>query len=240
MKKNLIDLHTHSVLSRHAYSSLTENIEYASSIGLKVYGISEHQPDSANVGAHKFAFKNCFRICPKKYNDTNILVGIELNILDGGFDLAGVDVSSLSYCIASIHGYVYSPKTHSFDDNTKNYIMACETPFVTFIGHLDYPIFPCDYEKVIKAAKKNNKLIELNNSSLNPNGSRVGAKEIDYTILDLCKKYNVPIILGSDAHIKYQIGNVDYCYQLLDEIKFPDELIANNNEELFYSYFRCR
>ena len=240
MKKNLIDLHTHSVLSKHAYSSLTENIEYASSIGLKYYGISEHQPDDEGVGAHKFAFGNCMRIAPKVYNDTKILVGIELNILDGGFDLNGVNPNNLSYVIASMHNYVYSSKSHNETDNTINYMHALEIPYVTFIGHLDYPTFRCDYEKVVKAAKENNKLIELNNASLDPNGSRVGAKEIDYVILDYCKKYKVPIILGSDAHIKYQIGNVDNCLNLLDEINFPDELVVNFNEDLFHQHFKDR
>lgn len=237
--KNLIDLHTHSVLSRHAYSSLTENIEYASSIGLEVYGISEHQPDDKNVGAHKYAFINCARITPKQYKNTKVLVGIELNILDGKFDLYNINVNKLSYCIASIHNYAY-PNGLNEDDNTRNYIMACETPYVTFIGHLDYPSFPCDYERVIKAAKQNNKLIELNNASLDPNGSRIGAKENDYLILKLCKEYNVPIIMNSDAHVKYQIGNVDNCIDLINEINFPNELIVNYNKDLFNKYFKFR
>lgn len=237
MKKNLIDLHTHSVLSRHAYSSLTENIEYANSIGLKVYGISEHQPDEKNVGAHKYAFKNCKRLVPKDFNGTKVLVGIELNIRDEGFIIDHVDVDYLDYCIASMHGYVYSPDAHTFDENTKNYIRACETPFVKIIGHLDYPVFPCDYEKVVKAAKDNDKIIELNDASLDPNGSRVGAKENDYKILEYCKKYQVPILMGSDAHIKYCVGNVDRCISLLEEINFPEELIVNYNEELFNHYF---
>ena len=42
MKKSLIDLHTHSVLSRHAYSSLTENIDVAVNDDMLFYGISEH------------------------------------------------------------------------------------------------------------------------------------------------------------------------------------------------------
>ena len=237
MKKNLIDLHTHSVLSRHAYSSLTENIEYASSIGLKYYGISEHQPDDKNVGAHKYAFKNCKRIAPKEYNGTKVLVGIELNITDNGIDPCGVEVEYLDYCIASMHGYVYSPKTHTVDDNTNNYIKACKTPCVTIIGHLDYPAFPCNYEKVIKAAKENDKIIELNDASLDPNGSRVGAREIDKEILKYCQLYKVPILMGSDSHIKYTIGNVERCLTLLQELNFPEELIVNYNEDLFNHYF---
>lgn len=240
MKKNFIDLHTHSVLSGHAYSSVTENLEYASSIGLKVYGISEHQPDKVGVGAHKFVFNGLMRILPKEFNNTKVLVGIELNILDNGFDLDGIHPENLSYAIASMHGYVYPRETHTLDDNTRNYIRACETDFVTFLGHLDYPSYPCDYEKVVMACKKNDKLIELNNASLDPNGSRVGAREIDKTILEYCKKYSVPIILNSDAHIKYQIGNVDTAIELLDEIKFPEELVVNFNDDLFNHYFKYR
>ena len=240
MKKNYIDLHSHSVLSKHAYSSLTENIEYASKIGLKVYGISEHQPDSAGVGAHKYAFRNCLRIAPKEYEGTKVLVGVELNILDNGFDVNGFNPNELSYCIASMHGYAYDDAIHNFYDNTKNYINACETPFVTIIGHMDYPSFPCDYEKVIKAAKENDKIIELNNASLDPNGSRKGAKKLDYEILKYCAEYKVPILMGSDAHIKYEIGNVDRCIDLLQEIDFPEELVINYNDELFNHYFRFR
>lgn len=240
MKINKIDLHSHSVLSRHAYSSLTENIEYASSIGLEVYGISEHQPDETNTGAHKYAFNNCIRIAPKEYNGTKILVGIELNILDGDFMTYGIKIDELSYAIASMHGYVYSITNHTYDDNTKNYIKACNTPYITFIGHLDYPAFPCDYEKIIKEACKNNKLIELNNSSLKPDGSRAGAKKIDYEILKYCMQYNCPIILGSDAHIKYEIGDVSLCNDLLEEVNFPDELVVNYNKDLFNKYFKYR
>ena len=239
MKKNLIDLHTHSVLSRHAYSSLTENIEYASSIGLEVYGISEHQPDKDNVGAHKFAFNNCFRLAPKEFNGTKVLVGIELNILDNGFDLFGLKPERLSYSIASMHNYAYS-YDHTFEQNTQNYIMACETLYVTILGHIDFPKFPCDYEKVLKAAKENDKIIELNNASLCPNGSRTGCKENDVEILKICKELNIPVLMGSDAHIKYEIGNVDSCIELLEEINFPEELVVNYNPQLFNKYFKFR
>lgn len=236
MKTDLIDIHTHSVLSGHAYSSLTENIEYAVKNGLKYYGISEHQPDDVGVGAHKFAFANCKRITPHKMGNTNILFGIELNILDNEIDYKGVKIEKLDFAIASMHDYVYSSK-HTVDENTKNYLMAINNPYVKIIGHMDNPKFPCDYKTVILEAKRNGVLIELNNTSLQPNGSRAGAKEIDKEILELCKKYNVEILLGSDAHIKYDVGNHNNCIGLLEEINFPDELVVNYNEDLIHKYF---
>ncbi|MBQ6493821.1 MAG: hypothetical protein IJI92_08185 [Erysipelotrichaceae bacterium] len=238
MRKAYIDLHTHSVLSRHAYSSLTENIEYAAQNDLLIYGISEHQPDDVNVGAHKYAFGNCARIAPKKFKDTRVLVGIELNILDGHFDTFGINMQKLAYGIASMHAYAYSPKDHDYKDNTDNYLMALNTDYVNILGHIDYPAFPFDHEKIVKEAKRCGKLIELNNASLDPDGSRKGARQIDEDILRLCMKYECPILLSSDAHIKYEIGNFDNCYDLLDELGFPEDLIINYDPDRLHDYVR--
>ena len=43
--KALIDLHTHTLVSGHAYSTIKENVEAARLAGLKYIGLSEHAPD---------------------------------------------------------------------------------------------------------------------------------------------------------------------------------------------------
>ena len=234
--KNLVDLHTHSDLCNHGFSSVTENIEYASSLGLQIYGISEHQPDKKGIGASNIVFHNGPRIIPDYYNGMRVLKGIELNILDdGSFDVSRFKVENLDYCIASIHGYVYD-HNHTVKENTENYLRAIYTPYINILGHIDQPGFICDYEVVVKEAMKNNVLIELNEASLDPVGSRCGAREKDVEILGYCKKYNCPIILSSDAHIKYDIGKHDYSYELLKEMDFPDELIVNYDLDMLKKY----
>ena len=52
-------------------------------------------------------------------------------------------------------------------------------------------------------------------------------------ILRLCKKYEVPTILGSDAHISFQIADYERLYPLLAETDFPDELIMRSNSVRF-------
>lgn len=234
--KNLIDIHTHSVLSLHAFSSLTENIEQAHKIGLKVYGISEHQYDNVGVGAHFYASNNT-RVFPDYYEGMRVLKGIELNILDGHFDADKIRIEELDYCIASMHGYVYSSK-HTSKENTDNYIMACNTDYIKIIGHMDSSVYPCDYEAVILEAIKNNKLIELNNASLDPRGCRPGARENDKKILSLCAKHNCPIVVNSDAHIKYDVGNMESAFALLEEVNFPDELVVNYDLDLLNKYIK--
>jgi len=44
MMKPLIDAHTHTVASGHAYSSLQEMAKAAADKGLQVLGITEHGP----------------------------------------------------------------------------------------------------------------------------------------------------------------------------------------------------
>ena len=42
--KNLLDLHTHTISSGHAYSTLAENVTASKAAGLKYYGIADHAP----------------------------------------------------------------------------------------------------------------------------------------------------------------------------------------------------
>lgn len=57
--------------------------------------------------------------------------------------------------------------------------------------------------------------------------ARNGKRDNNLEILRLCKKYDVPTILGSDAHISFQIADYDRLFPLLAETDFPDELIMN-------------
>ena len=62
------------------------------------------------------------------------------------------------------------------------------------------------------------------------------AKENNLKILTLCKKYEVPVILGSDAHISFDIANYDYAIPLLEEAEFPETLVVNDKPEMFFQY----
>ena len=74
-------------------------------------------------------------------------------------------------------------------------------------------------------------LIELNNASLSPKSFRKNAKEADKEILRLCEKYEVPVVVSSDAHVEEDILNFEYADALLCEVNFPLELIVNTSAE---------
>ncbi|MDO4500165.1 MAG: PHP domain-containing protein [Erysipelotrichaceae bacterium] len=233
--KNLVDLHTHTIFSNHAYSSLTENISEAYDVGLLYYGHTDHQPDNVGVGAHRHVFVN-FKEVPKQIGNMRILNGIELNIGEDFAESVKQYTAKLDYAVASIHGYVHGFK-HSKEENTNFYLEAINTPIVKILGHIDDGQHPCDYYTVIKACKENKVFVEINNSGLVPDSFRMNARENLKEILRICKELKCPVIMNSDAHIRYNVGRVDLALEVLKENDFPMELVANYNIDLFKDYF---
>ena len=232
-----IDTHTHTLMSGHAYHTLNEMIDYAKMKNVHTLCITEHGP-SIPGSCHEFYFSN-YRVLKEneEFNNLglNVLLGVELNILDekGNLDLNLKDesiISQLDIIIASIHNCTFEGLDELYKTQ-KGIIKTIENPNVHIIGHPDDRDF--DYDEIVLAAKQYGKILELNNSSNNPNGFRKGAKERDLKMLELCKKHNVYISLGSDAHCKYDICNFKYILPILEEINFPKELIINSNYNLF-------
>ena len=68
----LSDLHTHTIVSGHAYTTLMENIDYCKKNGIKILGTSEHAPSMPGA-PHYWYFGN-LKILPRVINDVIILV----------------------------------------------------------------------------------------------------------------------------------------------------------------------
>lgn len=231
----IIDLHCHTISSGHAYSTLKENIDEAKLKGLKYVGVSDHAPNMPG-STHPFYFGN-LGVIKEEINGVKVLKGIEANIMDfdGNIDIPSDVVGKLDYVIASFHPPCINPG--NIYENTKAILNVMENKEVKIIGHLDDSRYPVDYEKVVVKAKETNTLLEINNSSLRTNSFRVGAIENAKVLLNLCKKHDVKVILGSDAHIYYQVGNFENCTKILEEVNFPGNLVVNFNEEYIKEYF---
>ena len=224
--KHFADLHTHTIASGHAYSTLDEMIEQAKKINLKVLGITEHGP--MMPGSCNLIYFHNYRVVPREYDSLKLLLGVEANIYDyeGSIDIDDDTLNRLDYAIASLHGNIY--KAGQVKDNTRAVISAMKHNKVKIIGHPDDGNIPLNYDEVVKAAKEYNVALEMNNSSLKPGSFRVNAKDNYKRMLDICATKEVPIILGSDAHIAGDIAFFEYAENLLEEIGFPEKLILNN------------
>lgn len=230
----IVDTHTHTLASGHAYSTIREMAYSAAQKGLKALAVTEHAPAMPG-SCHKFYFLN-MKVIPRKMCGIELLLGAEANImdLDGGLDLPKEVLETLDIVVASFH--LPCCRVGTKEENTNAYLKVLENPLVDIIGHPDDARIPIDLEPIILSAKKHHKLIEINNSSLLEKGARKGAYENQLRILELCKKHQVMIALGSDAHIEYDVGNHSLSDRVLVETEFPEELIVNRSVELLKGY----
>ena len=232
----LLDVHTHTIASGHAFSSLQEMVKAASEKGLQILGITEHAPGIPGT-CDPIYFRN-IHVVPREMYGVHLMLGSELNIIDykGTVDLDEYYWKILDIRIAGIHSLCY--KNGTVEENTSAMIGAISNPYVQIISHPGDGTADLSFEPIVKAAKEYGTLLEINNSSLNPQRNKVKAKGNNLEILRLCKKYEIPVILGSDAHISFSIADYSYIYPLLQETEFPDELIVNDKPDFFYQVLK--
>lgn len=234
--KALIDLHTHTIVSGHAYSTVQENIQAAIKQGLKYLGLSDHAPQMPG-GPHPFYFYNMYCI-PREVDGLKILRGIEANIIDhnGNTDVEDDMLKHIDYVIASLHPPCISPGKK--EENTNTILEVMDKHKVKIIGHLDDSRYEVEYEPIVKKAKEKNILLEINNSSLKPTTFREGAWKNLATMLNLCKQHGVRVVLGTDSHISYDIGKFTFAERVIEELEFPKELVINYNEDQIIEFFK--
>ena len=222
-----MDLHTHTIASGHAYSTLYEMARSAREKGLSLLGITDHAPKMPGT-CHEFHFLN-FKVIPRTLYGVKILMGVELNILDtsGRVDLPAGLLGKLDYAIASLHTHCI--KSGSVSDNTNACIKAMENPLVHILGHPDDNRFPVDYDALACAAAKTGTLLEVNSSSLSPLSALENAQENYRTMLQLCKHYKTSVIVNSDAHVEADVANHAKAWELIEEMHFPEELVVNSS-----------
>lgn len=244
----MIDTHTHTIVSGHAYNTMKEMINTAIDKNLEVLCITDHGP--AMPGApHPFYFSNLRAINKELYpirsgnmifsgRYLRVINGMEANILNykgrTDYEDIGDDIQNIKYIIASFHRCCCLPGTEQ--ENTNAYIEAIKKPYVSVIGHIDDGNYPCDYEKIIKAAKEYNVLVEVNNSSNSPNSFRLNSQKNTMEYLQLCKENDVRIIMNSDAHCDEDIANFENILPLIEKVKFPEDLIINYDAEEFLKF----
>lgn len=230
----LLDVHTHTIMSGHAFSTLNEMIQEGLHRGLKILGVTEHGPGIPGT-CHPIYFRN-IHVVPRQYGDMRLLLGAELNILNtkGELDLDEFYYKRMDIRIAGIHGLCWEGGTP--EENTQGMINAISNPWTNIISHPGDGTAELIYEPIVLAAKEHHTLLEINSSSMRPIRGFNQAADNYIEILRLCKKYEVPVILGSDAHIACDIANYEHCLPLLQQTEFPEELVINDKPEEFLKY----
>ncbi|WP_299017536.1 phosphatase [uncultured Photobacterium sp.] len=232
----VIDTHTHTISSGHAYSTLLENAKAAADKGLALFCVTDHAPTMPGA-PHFWHFANQ-RILPRFVHGVGILRGVEANILnsEGEIDIDSRISEQLDWVIASFHEPVYKPATKT--THTDTLINVIRSGRVHALGHLGNPNFDFDFEAVISEAAKHSVLVEINNSSLS--GSRSGSECRCEDIAAIAKECGARITTGSDAHFAPDVGNFTRVNQLLQKVQFPLDLVVTRHPRCFLDFLEER
>lgn len=255
MRQLLCDVHTHTMFSRHAYSTIAENVQAASERGIKLLGSADHYSDMLfeKQSIKNFQFFVNLEVWPREWLGVRLLRACEADIVDLGGHLFGWNIAcrasmtgqrypddptlqevvfgNLDYVVASIHGKSFT-RGASLVQTTHMYVHALEHPKVLILGHPGRAGVPFDVREVVRAAKAQHKLIEVNDHSLDDKFYE-RSHEACQKIAEACAEEGVSIAVSSDAHICSDIGRLDHAAAFLDEIHFPQELVATRTPEAF-------
>ncbi len=226
------DTHMHTVASHHAYSTVHDYWHFAAERGLQLFGVTDHAPDMPD-GAHGWHFGN-MKVLPRVHNNIALLRGIEANIqpTEGGLGLPEAMYPYLDYVIASFHEPVFAPADKA--TNTRAVINTLSTGRCQILGHPGNPNYPIDYDAVVRAAKDNNVLIEINNSSFTH--SRLGSKPNCVHLMELVDRLDWKVSFGSDSHSAFTLGEFDACIEQARAIGFPEQRVVTANAPRFLAF----
>jgi putative hydrolase len=224
----IADMHTHTVASGHAYSTVNELAHAARARGLKALAITDHGPTLPG-GPHLYHF-GAMRFIPTWIEGVRIFRGVEANIVseDGSVDMPEQYLAKLDFVMAGLH------ESCGFDHqgiarNTEAITHAMKHPRIKAISHTGNPAFPVHFEELARVAVKTQTALEINNSSFSM--SRKGSRPNCERLAEIIAASGAPVIVGSDAHIAQGVGEFAEAIALLEKVGIPAEQVVNSSIE---------
>ncbi|MCX6760563.1 MAG: DNA polymerase/3'-5' exonuclease PolX [Candidatus Nealsonbacteria bacterium] len=198
------DLHCHSDWDG-GENSIEETAKTAMAMGYEYIGISDHTKylkienglDEKKLESQRKEIGRLNEKLKKENKKFRILQGCETNILkDGSADIKDEALAKLDYVIAGVHSSFKMEK----DEMTERIINAIKNPNIDIISHPTGRIlkkrdeYLVDFDKVLKAAKEHNKILEINSwpERLDLNDQRIR----------MAKEAKVKMVINTDSHSK--------------------------------------
>jgi putative hydrolase len=226
----LADLHTHTIASGHAYSTITENVRAARLKGLELIAVTDHGP-TVPQGQHPWHFWN-LKVVPSVLDGVRVLKGCEANpsqSAENGIDLDDIVLQQLDFVAVGFH-----PLT-GFDQldrarNTEAILKVMANPYVDMISHPgNEDEFPLDLDAVVEAAVRHNVILELNDHSFAPTSARGSSAHREREFAAAAKAAGAPIAIGSDAHYALHVGRFDAAVRAAAEVGIAEEDLVNRD-----------
>lgn len=246
-KKDIIaDLHTHTIASKHAFSTVKENVEAAKKKNLKYLAITEHfYQNGDEIECKNEIARMCYTKNLIQSPSMHIISGVELN-LKHKTEVLEIDkiYKNVLWRLVGLHSwYVDIPNTKVKDIpelfekslNGNKYV----TP--TAFAHIERELTDCKGGKDMKKIKNalsdivdiavaNNIVLEINEGSFHRDNDIVTEEMMFW--MTLAKERNVIFSIGSDAHYCDDIGIFDKSIKLINTIGISKNRIINANPDM--------
>ncbi len=226
----LADLHTHTVASGHAFSTVTELAGVAAERGLELIAVTDHGP-AVPGGAHLWHFWN-MKVIPSVLGGVRILKGCEANPCAdaiNGIDLPDEMLAMLDFVAVGLHpecGFDQQDRSR----NTEALLRVIENPLVDMITHPgNEDEFPVDLDAIVGAAVVHDVILELNNYSFDPRSGRHSSYGREREFAEAARDAGARIAVNSDAHFHLLVGSFENALAVAEEIGFPEHHIVNRD-----------
>ena len=237
MLSPLVDLHSHTVASGHAYCTVNELVERANILGLEAIAITDHGPGLPD-GPHVYHFSNQerFKTIPGK---CIVLSGVEEDLSgpDGEVFLPEIVLESLEIVLVGLHPYPNGwSNTNSKKIVLRSLLKAMENPLIKGVTHPISNWFNFnskEIKEIVINAKSTSTAVELNLSKI------YGLENKLFDFLDLTAEFDAPIMINSDAHTVHELGDFSNLKKFTDRI-IPENVINKNYKtvKLFFGIER--
>ena len=190
--------HNHTTAS-DGTASLEEMALATKALGLEYFGIGDHSQSLtiANGLSPARVRKQWAEIdeLNKKLKGITILKGSEVDILeDGSLDFDDELLAGFDYVVASVHTLFGLDE----EKQTARVCKALSHPAVTMLGHATGRLllrrdgYKIDLDKVLDAAARHGKMIEIN--------AQPDRLDLDWKYVKRAKALGIPLVINPDAH----------------------------------------
>lgn len=217
-----VDLHTHSVASGHAYSTVLELAHAGAARGFEAIAITDHGPGLPQ-GPHPFHFSNQSRFAYLR-TPCCILSGVEddLSGPDGQLYLSEPLLKQLDVVLVGVHPYGWAA-TASHAEIQRSLLRAMERPQVKGVTHPVNAWVELDVKEIVRHAAATDTAVELNMSKI------VGLEPRLRQFLEWVRAFDAPLMINSDAHCAGEVGlfnGLDHFAELIDPARVVNHSLA--------------
>ena len=234
----MADMHTHTIFSLHAHSTVLANMQAAKSRGLKFLAVTDHfYQDGSSLNQKNEVTR--IRHLEETLNtggEPYVFAGAEFNI--GQEIRKRHQLEKLRWRPIGLHAWFIDRKNLTLEKLLKLFDEA--TAWHNAFVHIEREIDKLDHSRhgkildaevknffaeIIALAKEKNILLEVNEASLRRNSGGDGDR-LRY-LLQLARDNRNKIYLGSDAHFAGRVGDFQLSLELLNAVDYPRDLILN-------------